>query len=146
MGHDARLNPFARGTRVPDQPMIVRDLYGRSLSEGDGVFLGPMVSPLFKIVNLKPLLAANAPPNMMQITLACTLQFLAPRNQNNNEFIRVMTGLELQQMQGPRGQISVEKPPEDEKAEAKAGSEPPAEGEDLPPAENFYPPDEEPGA
>lgn len=84
-------NPLARGTTVPP---IVRDLYGRSLVEGDKVSLHLQVPSLFQIQSITPSVDPKMPPNMMEVVVACRLRFIAVRDQPNAEFCRVIAASE----------------------------------------------------
>lgn len=85
-----KANPFARGTGV-DLPPIVRDLYGRSLKEGDKILLStPQVPQLYTVKTLAPNVDPTLPENQMVVVLVSAQRFLATRDQRNPEFVLVI--------------------------------------------------------
>ena len=95
MGRDSRINPFARGTEI-GLPAIVRDAFNRPLSEGDLVYVETGRRDPFRVSKIVPVVDPSVPANLMDITLTCSVKFRAPRNQANQEFVRIM---ELSEMQ-----------------------------------------------
>lgn len=86
-------------------PSEVKDIYGRTLQEGDLVHLQTPTAQPFFVKTIKPM---EGQPQFMDVVLTCTVRFAAPRGQTNQEFIRVLRADERAARQAnSRGGISV---------------------------------------
>lgn len=95
MGRDSRVNPntpipfAAKNIPIVGQtpPSEVKDIYGRTLQEGDLVHLQTPTAQPFFVNSIQPM---EGQPALMDVVLTCTVRFAAPKGQVNQEFIRVL--------------------------------------------------------
>ena len=92
MGTESRRNPFAKDTTI-DLPVGIRDAFGRRLGEGDKIVLDLAQQIVLTIQSVAPVVDPSAPPNLMDVTLAC--KFRSVRNEPIREFIRIIAATEI---------------------------------------------------
>lgn len=90
-------------------PLIVRDYFGRSLEEGDEVFVALKGPILFRVVAIRPNMDPNQPPNLVHVELAASAMLLTQREAAVKELIRTRTVAEagpshFQPVEAPKGQ------------------------------------------
>lgn len=113
MGRDSKLNPFGRDN--PHRPPvgvggalqipgathpalgapIVRDAFGRPLLEGDQIFVQTGHLHPFAVRSINASVNPTVPGDLLEVVVTATLRFLCPRNQPNQEFVRIMQASEM---------------------------------------------------
>lgn len=107
MGHDAKLNSLSTEHRPAREGVI--DYRGRSLQIGDEILLNTGNPIFFRVIDIKPVLDPQAPPNMLRIEVAAAIHWGTVNGQVNPEFIRVRTAEEagpLNMAKAPAGDQS----------------------------------------
>jgi hypothetical protein len=119
MGNTRDFRPFTGGRRPPEfggnipiigsqPPAQIRDQFGRVLEVGDFVEVRTPHREPYRVTAVAPAPAQpGMPPNMMIVTLASTIQFLAQRDAADSTFLRVITKAEVEEL-GQRRQASEE--------------------------------------
>jgi hypothetical protein len=84
-----------------NRPAQVRDRHGRVLGVGDAVQVHTPVPPLFLVQRLETVEQPGAPPGLMEVEVFCRLRFHAVRDEQNVEFLRILTAEETQVKAAP---------------------------------------------
>ena len=92
MGHDSRLNPFAKENHQILDGIV--DARGRQLAVGDEIILNTLHPLYLRVIRIAPVLDPKAPPGMMQIEFGAATHFFSPKGVPQREFIRVRTAEE----------------------------------------------------
>lgn len=72
----------------------IRDLFGRSITEGDMVLLNLKTPVFFRIANITPVLDPAQPPGLMQVHCVTFFSLIAKRGTPLKEIVRVQTSAE----------------------------------------------------
>ena len=86
--------------------LVVRDIFGRELKEGDEVFLGLKGPILFRITKIRPNLDPRQSPNIVFVEFGAMALFQCMREAKNQEFIRTRTNEEA----GPSPWKTIDEP------------------------------------
>lgn len=112
MGRDQRTNPFATWvTGGGGRQTESYDRLGRALQKDDMVYIIGKGDVMWRVLELKPVLDANAPAGLVQITLISSLMVPVPGGQRIADLIKVADASELKTPAPEGDQSTRENPP-----------------------------------